>query len=384
MDRTKNEQGYALVTVLLITVVFMVVMLSFMGQGFTSVKQNQVVEKKSLSIDTAEMGVSYYQVAVQNLFESKQTIVNDRVKTIMTATPSADFKRQAAIVLADEIQKAYPIGIPQPSVPIDTTNASFTISNLIAVPDPDTKLNKVNITFDIVGKENSVSTGSKLNAKMIINLDSIINLAGNGSSNGYTLPTYNEIPKPKAGCSTLDCTEVYIAGNGNFSGNNLFKKSTQTIYTTGSFTQVGTGNENNKSNISIHAEGPITIGNNMNKALNFKVETKSDATFGGHLDIYGTSKIMVGGNATVGKSLSIGSGSKMCVRGNLTAGSISVSSSNPPGKLLVFGNVNSSSTSPYKVTDAIFKSECGTYISPTFQINWGDNINTIINNVDYN
>ncbi|CAH2716275.1 hypothetical protein BACCIP111895_03459 [Neobacillus rhizosphaerae] len=383
MPSIKNEQGYALVTVLLIIVVFMVVFLSFMGQGFTSVKQNQVVEKKSLSIDTAEMGITYYQVAIQNLFESKQTDVNDKVKAIMTTTPSANFKRQAAITLADEIQKAYPIGSTQPTVPIDDTNASFTISNLISVPDPDTNSSKVNITFDIVGKEDGKSTGSKLSTKMIINLDSIINLAGSGSSNGYTMPTYNEIPKPKAGCSILACDEVYIDGNGSFGGNNLFKKSKQTIYTTGSFTQVGTGNENNKSNISIHAEGPITIGNNMNKALNFKVETKDNAYFGGHLEIYGTSKIMIGGNATVDNSLSIGTSSKMCVRGDLTARSISVSSSNPPGKLIVYGKVNGSTTSPYRVTDTIFKSECGTYVPPDFQINWGDNIDTMISNVDY-
>ncbi|MDQ1144856.1 hypothetical protein QE429_001683 [Bacillus sp. SORGH_AS 510] len=380
---TKSEQGYALVTVLLIVVIFMVVFLSFMGQAFSSVKQNQVVEKKSLSIDTAEMGVTYYQVAVQNLFESKQSVVNDRVKAIMTATPTANFKKQTAIVLADEIQKSFPIGSTQAAIPISDTNASFTISNLIATPGTDLNASKVFITFDILGQENTTSSGSKLTAKMSINLDTISNLANSGTSGTYSLPSYNEILKPKAGCTTLDCTEVYIIGNGNFNGNNLFKKSTQTIYTTGSFTQVGTGNENNKSNISIHAEGPISIGNNMNKALNFKVETKDNAYFGGHLDIYGTSRIQIGGNATVAKSLSIGSSSKMCVRGDLTAGSISVSTSNPAGKLLVYGKVNGSTTSPYRVTDAVFKSECGTYIPSTFQINWGDDINTVINNVDY-
>ncbi|WML59563.1 hypothetical protein [Neobacillus sp. PS2-9] len=383
MLNAKSEQGYALVTVLLIVVIFMVVFLSFMGQAFTSVKQNQVVEKKSLSIDTAEMGVTYYKVAIQNLFESKQSAVNDRVKAIMTTTPTANFKRQAAIVLADEIQKSYPIGTTQAPIPISDTNATFTISNLIASPDTDINSSKVFITFDIVGKETGTSSGSKLTAKMTINLDTITNLANSGSSGGYSLPSYNEIPKPKVGCSNLDCSEVYIAGNGNFSGNNSFKKSTQTIYTTGSFTQVGTGNENNKSNISIHAEGPITIGNNMNKALNFKVETKDNAYFGGHLDIYGSSKIQIGGNATVAKSLSIGSSSKMCVRGDLTAGSISVSTSNPPGKLIVYGKVNGSTISPYRVTDSAFKSECGTYIPSAFQINWGDDISTLINNVDY-
>ncbi|MEH7493474.1 hypothetical protein, partial [Neobacillus niacini] len=76
----RNEQGYALVSVLLIVVVFSVLSLSFMGQAFSSVKQNQEVEKNTQSVAISEMGVSYYQVAIQNLFEQKKDEVALKVK----------------------------------------------------------------------------------------------------------------------------------------------------------------------------------------------------------------------------------------------------------------------------------------------------------------
>ena len=67
--KKKNEQGYALVSVLLIVTVFTIIFLSFMGQAFSSVKQNQMAEKTTRSVAAAEMGISYYQVTIQKLFK---------------------------------------------------------------------------------------------------------------------------------------------------------------------------------------------------------------------------------------------------------------------------------------------------------------------------
>ena len=150
MKSVQNEKGYALVTVLLIITIFMVIFLSFMGQAFSSVKQNQVVEKKSLSVAAAEMGVSYYQVEIQRIFESKQETISDYIKA--NSSLQTKYKKEAAIKTASELQNAFPIGTPQPKIPIDgDSNASFYLEDFVATPDPNPNSYKVNISFNIVG-----------------------------------------------------------------------------------------------------------------------------------------------------------------------------------------------------------------------------------------
>lgn len=67
----KNEKGYALVTVLLTLTIFMVLALSFMGQSANSAKQNLAVEDKAKSTAMAEMGISYVELAVRNIYQEK-------------------------------------------------------------------------------------------------------------------------------------------------------------------------------------------------------------------------------------------------------------------------------------------------------------------------
>ncbi|WHY76358.1 hypothetical protein QNH20_19860 [Neobacillus sp. WH10] len=387
MNHLKNEQGYSLVTVLLVVVVFMIISLAFMGQAFSSVKQNQVVEKKSRSVAAAEMGISYYQVEIQKTFESKQQDVNDYIKNNSSLIPN--FKKEAAKKMAYILHNT-PIVTP--------SNAPFYMKEFAATADP--KSYKVNLSFKVVGTDNKKET--TLFAKMSIDLDSIINQATVDEGNNHQLPTFDTI-KLTSGCNTLDCDNVYIDGNGNFSGNNNIKDN-QTIFTTGSLNLDGNGNENNKTNVKIHADGAITIHKNMNSGANVVIETKDHATFMQNVKIGGTSKILVnktlyvnqnlelannslvyvgGADATIDHNLDILSSSKMCVKGNLSAKNISVDSNS---KLYVLGQVweNHKEKFNYTVTLDTFIKECGTQIPPEFNIKWGDNVNTVINDVEYN
>jgi len=395
MKNIKNEQGYALVTVLLVIVVFMIISLSFMGQAFSSVKQNQVVEKKSRSVAAAEMGISYYQVEIQKTFESKQQYVSDYIKENSSLIP--DFKKEAAKEMAKVLQNT-PIVTPN--------NAPYNMKNFEVHPSSY----KINLNFDVVGTDDKKET--TLFAKMSIDLDSIINQATVDEANNNQLPTFDTI-KLTSGCNTLDCDNVYIDGNGNFSGNNNIKDN-QTIFTTGSLNLDGNGNENNKTNVKIHADGAITIHKNMNSAANVIIETKDHAKFLQNVKISGTSKILVNKSlyvnqhlelannsfvyvggidsptynnvkiaAKIDNNLDILSSSKMCVNGNLSAKNISVDSNS---KLYALGQVweNGVKKSNYTVNLDTFIKECGTKIPPEFSIKWGDSVNTVINDVEYN
>ncbi|MGG1677593.1 hypothetical protein ACIFOT_17790 [Neobacillus sp. NRS-1170] len=393
----KNEKGYALVTVLIVIVVFMIISLSFMGQAFSSTKQNQVVEKKSRSVAAAEMGISYYQVEIQRTFESKQQAVSDYIR----ANPAlrTNFKREAAVKMADELQKTT---ITTPA------NVPYHMNNYVVIPDPNPSSNKVKISLNVVGTDNLKE--STLFAQMSINFDSIVNQAAEENITENALPIYTNVSMAPSGCNTLDCTNVYINGNGSFSGNNGIKDN-QTIFSTGSLSFTGNGNENNITNVKIHSEGELTIGKNMNSAANILIETKDKANFMQNVKISGSSKILVnksldadqnleladhsfvfvGGTdvpntdkaATVDNNLNILTSSKMCVKGNLSAKSISVDSNS---KLYVLGRVWESGveTSNYTVNSDTFIKECGMEVPVDFKIKWGDNVNTLINNVDYN
>ncbi|MFB5194749.1 hypothetical protein ACE198_07425 [Neobacillus sp. KR4-4] len=399
----KNEQGYALVTVLLIITVFMVVFLSFMGQAFSSVKQNQVVEKKSRSVAAAEAGISNYQVEIQKTFESEQQTVSDYIRDRPLLQDENKFKNEAAKKMAEVLQGKI-ISTP--------TNAPYRMSNYIVTSDPDPSSSKVIISFNVIGNDNSKET--TLFTKMTIDFASIIDQRTIDTSNTYAMPKFDTVkPTSTSECTTLDCDNVYINGNGNFTGNNNIRDN-QTIYTTGALTFDGNGNENNITNVKIHSDGAFINNKNMNSASNVIIETKDGAKFMQNVKISGTSKILVnktlyvnqhleladhsfvfvGGadapttdvnykSATIDNNLNILSSSKMCVNGNLAAKKVDVDSTS---KLYVLGKVweNGSIKTEYTVDLNTFTRECGSLIPPEFNIKWGDNVNTIINSVDYN
>ncbi|OLS41519.1 hypothetical protein [Bacillus sp. MRMR6] len=414
MNQENNEQGYALISVLLIVTVFSVVFLSFIGQAFSSVKQNEVVEQRTRTVAAAEMGISYFQVEIQRMFESKQSIVNSHVSTVMAAAGASttkDFKREATIKMAQELQSMLPTTTVTPPIKIDEhPNAEFFIKDFVSVANPAADSYKININFNVIGRENGKQT--TLDTKMVIDLDTIVNLPTTENPNYYQLPTYNNILKPRVNeCTTLTgCdNKVYINGPGSFTGNNLLNDNL-TIYTNGSLTLTGTGNENNNSNIKIHAEGDLILGKNMNSQTNLTIETNGNATFNQNLkidtdstllvrrnlttaqqfDISSRSFAYVGENATV-NFLNISSNSKMCVFGDLTySNSITVPTNNNPKRLIVRGKVLKSGNTTtltadqkYQVTHNEFVQQCGTYVPPSFQINWGDRISPVISDVEY-
>ncbi|WP_066385973.1 type II secretion system protein [Neobacillus mesonae] len=413
MKSVKNEQGYTLVTVLLIITVFMILALSFMGQALSTTKQNKMIEKKATTVSAAEMGISYYQVEIQKMYESKRSEVNTYVSSIMShpgASTTTDFKKEATVKMAEKLQSLIPTGTTLAPVQIDDhPNASFYMKDFVATADPASDSYKINISFKVIGNEDGKDT--TLLTEMYLDLDTIINLPTTNNPNDYLLPTYNNIIKPETLCEILEeCNPVYTEANTSFDGNNLLS-SNKTIYTTGTLTLTGQGNENNISDIKIHADGDIIVGKNMNSQTKMQIETNGNATFQQNLkidimskllvrknlsvlqqfDITNSSFVYVGENATVQK-LNISS-SKMCVHGDLKINDSKTV--DKPENLIVLGKVyqwTKKTGNEYEYKEVVgegninletFKKECGTYVPPAFQINWGNEVSPIISDVDY-
>lgn len=397
MYLVKNENGYALVTVFMIITVFMLVFLTFMGQAFSSVKQNEVVEQSSQSVAVAEMGVSYYQVAIQNIFETKQADVNTHVSNLLNANPSLidNYKEETAKIMASTIKQALLLEPSQVNI-IEVPGASFSISNIDTELIPDT--NKIKISFSISGTEGGKT--STLASDMSLDLDSIIR---NGDAIKFALPTFNEVPRPQTGCTTFanGCNEVLLENgqafpgktNNNGNNNNL---SDKTVYATRALTV--DGNANNSYNLKVHSDGSITTEGNMNKASKVTLETPQDLILKGHLTVETESRILVGNDLVSEKfnfklddksfafiaddalinKLEISSDSTMCIQGDLTITDTLLPSSN---NLIVFGKINGTATN---ISQETFEAKCGKYDSINLTLNWGQSIYTKINNVKYN
>lgn len=389
----KNEQGYTLVTVLLIITISMIIFLSFVGLSFSSVKQNQVVEKNSKSVALAEMGISYYQVAVQNIYEANKQSVNDQVKARIeqdraTGLKTEDYYVSLGVSLMKEAIRQG-LASERSSVSLEgKPNSSFSIqeSNYFDVSKDKKILLKIN------GVENGKSTtlSTELGFTPVIS-----GLNGtSGVSSTYVLPTLSTVPVPTNVPSTCKnpvtfntaCTETLVDTLKTYSDNinGLSNKLIYSSYPTGVFTI--NGNDNSMTNMKIHTENSFYLGKNANNASTLLLESKGNATFdsqfrldtaskvyiggiltvNGHFELAGNSIVYVGGNAIIGGKLTIPSGSTMCVGGTLTVGKKQTIT----GNLIVKGNV----------TDAVFKQKCGNPSTPPVDITWEDKL---LNSVNY-
>lgn len=389
----KNEQGYTLVTVLLLITISMIIFLSFVGLSFSSVKQNQVIEKNSKSVALAEMGISYYQIAIQNIYETNKQAVNNQVKATIETDRTANklnsetyYVNLGVTLMKEAIRQG--LTSVQSTVTLEgRPNSSFSIqeSNYYDV----TKEKK--ILLKIKGVENGKSTilSTELNFS-----PTIINLNSASGTATYVLPTINTIPVPTnvtitcKNPSTLSntCSQMLIDTLKTYSDNinGISNKVIYSSYSSGVFTI--NGNANSMTNMKIHTENSFFLGKNTNNASALLLETKGSATFegqfridtasklyigdaltvNGHFELADNSIVYVGGNATIGGKLTVPSGSTMCVGGTLTVSK----------KQTISGNLIVKSI----VGDTVFKQKCGIPSTPPLDITWGDRL---VNNVQY-
>lgn len=368
-----------------------------MGQAFSSVKQNSIVESSSQSTAVAEAGIAYYKVAIQQIFESSGAEVNQKVNDNLNPLPGEDIDEAAAReeailataeIIKRELQKEGPVTIEA------NNDAIFEINNISTAVDTDT--NEVKVHFSVNGSEGD-SHPTALEADVLLNLESII---VNQDSINFVLPTFNEVPLPETGCTsfTSGCDAILVDGsnplpgkNNNNNGNNngLSDKIAYSTNPNNVFTI--DGNANNSVNLKIHSEGGIKIGSNMNGASKLTIETKKNATFEGNLKVDVGSRILVGGNIINGKHLELDNGSFVYVGGNAVIDKLDISGNST---MCVQGNLTVNNSQPNKINgnlfvksevgDEIFEQQCGSPASINLTIKWGQNIEALVDRVEYN
>lgn len=448
MKSNKQEQGYALITVLLIVTIFTILSLSFMGYAFNSMKQTQKTEKKSQSVALAEMGVSYYDVAIQSIFESTKAEIKEKVEKNEITTEA-----KAIEYMIHSLEN----GIKDITPDTVADNATYTIDkdsfNIDITPDG----NVLKINGNVLGTKELNNT-TVLNVEMVINNLSTIDIKPTGATTPPEI-TFGKVTRPDtwdtmdSACrnpNSFDNLGIDSGNQGNGkTGNSDTNKicpdvridsplNGTKIYTENNNVNVlkvystvdlqFTKNLNNREGLQIYANS-LDIGSNFSNPKAVTVETKYNLKIGsnvqntdgtkffvggilninGQLDLEKSSKVFIRGiqdpnkltsnfNEINGK-LNILSGSKMCVNGNLKVNS-NVNITEHDG-LIIKGKVYDFSNPPKpkeEYNPNIFyidsntdkewlKTQCGnTFEEPTTSntIDWGTITNALIKEVTYN
>jgi cytoskeletal protein CcmA (bactofilin family) len=419
MRYVKNNQGYALLTVLLTIVLFIMLFLSFMGQAFSTVKQNREVEKSSQSVALAEMGISYYHAEVKNIYEAKQKDVYDRVKQQIdqdrqnnSLQSTEMYKNMAARYMEDALKLSLQDrDVSIEGKPSDSVKITVDPGTIKFVPEK----NEIQLVYRSTGKEEGKT--ASLSGNLAINIANP-DLGGSGPELVLAPPKFNIVKLPttvKAGCTNplsinnSGCTEIVVNETKTYN-ENTNKLANTLVYSDKDLTIAG--NANSAENVQLHSNN-LTLGANMNNITNSVIETKNDATFGsqlrldssklyiggnlnvaGHLDVQNVksnvsikSSAFVRGTAKIDKQLNIYPDTIMCVKGDVRAETLNLT-----GELFVEGKIyikgvlqNAFPGAVYvnqNTNPEILKQKCGaTFDPPELFIGWGEHVT---NNVVYN
>lgn len=381
--KIKNDQGYALITVLLIIVVFMIIAVSVMSQSFNTMKQTQTEEKKSQSTAIAEMGISYYQTMIQNIYNSNQQSINNQINHDSTLNTNDEYAKQAANLMYNTIKQEINKHLAQ--VNIDgKTNTFFVISS----SNFDDTNHKITLKVDGVvenGPHTSLSTditiapatsGGSQSGGTSPFLSITINGVLTGFHNILSLGILCKDPSSlslnsstgllcfNANAAIITGDKPDIQGLNNLSNIKYFSLGNLTIY----------GNMNNMDKIKIHSDGSLNITGNANNSKNILIETVKDATFNKNLQIDSSSKMYVGGNLDVNDQLVINNNSTVYIAGNATIDkNLTIDSTSTlcvSGLLKVNGDIKGSPQQIILNSSADFQAKCTQPTSQTVQIDW--------------
>lgn len=366
-----NDKGYALVLVLIISIVFTLIFLLFSIISSSTTKQNNSIESTFQSQSIAEMGASYFQHAMSNEIATKQA---DIIKYVINQEKQGRIKKEDAIMSAIkrmklELENA--IRTLKMNMPIHSNSQNYFEIDPIDFSQAGDKLF---INFTSTGYEDAKET--KITGTIEVDFSNMINSEAKDDPKDTAIPTGNSIPDPgtnlqicptnkKADLSDKHCqiqgsityhqnenlifSDTVYRVSGDFKAGNMnndrLEKST--IYILGSMM---TGNLNSTDNLKLHVNGAFTVGNFNGSGLsNSIIEIGGNASMGVIKLIKSTifindgksyydptikqindiqdSIIYINSEAKIGGT-TLGRNSKICVNGHLDIGNIDNKSGN--------------------------------------------------------
>ncbi|MEY9975832.1 hypothetical protein [Lysinibacillus sp. RC79] len=406
-----NNDGYILAFVIIISILFSVIFLSFIGISSNTTKQNDAVEGTIQAQSIAEMGVSYFQHAMTNEIITKQTQIIQKVLT----QREEDIKKN--IIEDDDHYK----GLAMTAMQNNLQEIVENLNTKVIIHQNNKNSFDINPTsgpnfFSDVGDKLIIaftSTGydelKQANIKGTIEVDfaNIIGQGTGGGSEGTAILKDNTIADPgdnlkicpnqkKDDLSNMSCQ---IKGSITYSQNDnlVFKNSiyrvsgalttgnlnsdinNSTIYILGSMTS---GNLNTMNQLKLHVNGALFVGNfNGSGLVGSTIEVAGNASMGnikltkstmyidggnwvtsiGNINGMENSTIYINYNAQI-EAADLNRNATICVNGELIIGNINNNSGNT-------SNIYAKkSNNPKVITDsAAFEKACmigGSTVTP--------------------
>lgn len=307
MSRLKieqNEKGMALISVLMVIIIFIIIGSVVINLAVTNSKQISKTEQSLLAEDLAEMGISYYQNAVfMLLHNSLQTQAIATYTRIEEEGAPITSEQLSAEIIRDIESAISGIGLSNfislPSIPTsklisEDKEKEFIIENI------QVNYNEAQITIDFIstGKVHNQATQS-IESTIIFDIQTLITAAVNGDSEGGSEGGNSYLP---------DLTEyTECEYNGGLENNCIYKGAV--------FEHVAGDMKGTEVYIDGDATFGLIAGGLKDQAILFINGNVTFDKIASGLSDY--SSIFIIGDATFLESVSVKSGSMICVSGTI-------------------------------------------------------------------
>ncbi len=151
--KLRNQNGTALIVVLLIITVFFVLGLSIISSALSNTRQVNNTEKEMQAVDLAEMGIIYFQTAVENAYKEVNKDIGVNLKEYIS-DHKINSKEDFMNTFKKDLELEIAALINEKEIVMNTdSNAKFRFSHS---PPIVTSNNTIEITFasnGIIGTE---------------------------------------------------------------------------------------------------------------------------------------------------------------------------------------------------------------------------------------
>ncbi len=410
MKCSNNQNGYALVLVLIMITIFSLLFIMLAGNALTSYRQINMSEDNVQATTLAEMGVVHYHTLILNAmetvledpataeeiqkrfedkleeFDDGATLTNEQKISILRGIIAEVWEEEVEIptltsnpiFVNEELQHSFDIDNDDVTVTGDDKGLKFTFvskgSNNIKIVGLDTTINipiDAFININIGNEEGDHGGDGTLPGDgtfdgSLITPPTGLQSCGNEEDTDCIYEGTIYIPRGQYSLndSTLHVTESFLLD----SNTNRFTNSL--IYVEGEFT---TKNMNRVTNLRLHVKEDATIDSNMNTFVNSIIEVLGSAIFKGNINNASNSIIYTSGNADFeGNNISFYNNSTIYAGGDVSMENVTIDHSSRvcvEGHLELSGNnisgqnfyANSSNLDIVNTNSDDFEANCGLF-----------------------
>ncbi|AXI09686.1 hypothetical protein CUC15_12465 [Oceanobacillus zhaokaii] len=349
MKNLKNEQGYALLVVVLMVVLVLGFSTFFMSASLSNAKQEQKVDQQNLAVVAAEMGVDYYTNAITNeyfnqiddLFKFGESEI-EKIKGQVDSEDYSHIRTKVRDKLKYNLENYIIINLLGRSI------STFDNSDYFFLLDEITVEKKDKYRFfikGIVNGDNKVDTNPQI---LTFNLTFFVPefkpILDEDSGDGVAIPKFNELQfpklnKPSQGCEmginqlekisdkkcfvvssfdadklVIDNSHLSIGMDMNIKNSPFELKNKSELYV-GNNLKTDNGFTSNNSILSI--VNTMTVKNNMT-ITNSEIGVQQNLDSENNVSLKANSKITVGGEMFVKNNLIVDE-SLLIIKNNLDA-----------------------------------------------------------------